>query len=87
MLRDAFVSELICPESRQTLRLADAAFITRLNAQISQGTLKNRSGQPVREQLDGGLIREDGKILYPIRGEIPDMLVEEAIVLEQAKMG
>jgi uncharacterized protein YbaR (Trm112 family) len=74
---------LICPETRQKLRLADSTLITQLNDQISRGLLKNCSGQPVREQLNSGLIREDNKILYPIRGAIPDMLIEETIELAQ----
>ena len=55
--------------------------IAKLNQQIAAGTLKNRGGQPVNEKLDGGLMRADGKFLYPIRRDIPVMLVDEAIPL------
>ena len=34
------------------------------------------------EPLDGGLIRADRKMLYPIREDIPVMLIEEGIPLE-----
>jgi uncharacterized protein YbaR (Trm112 family) len=34
------------------------------------------------EPLDGGLIRGDRKMLYPIREDIPVMLIEEGIPLE-----
>jgi len=81
MLDEAFVSELICPETRQKLRRADNALIARLNEQIVRGTLKNRNGESVREPLDDGLLREDGKVLYPVRGDIPEILIEEAIEL------
>jgi uncharacterized protein len=37
----------------------------------------------VTELLDGGLVRSDRKILYPIREDIPVMLIEEGIPLEQ----
>ena len=50
-----------------------------LNNQIAEGVLKNNAGQPVTEKLDGGLIRADKKILYPIRDDIPVMLIEEGI--------
>jgi len=49
---------------------------------VSRGELKNRAMKPVTETLDGGLIRADRKILYPIREDIPVMLIEEGIPLE-----
>jgi uncharacterized protein YbaR (Trm112 family) len=73
---------LCCPETHQELRVADSALVEKLNQQAVAGTLKNRAGQPVKEKLDGGLVRADGKFLYPIRKDIPVMLVDEAIPLE-----
>ena len=72
---------LCCPETHQELRLAEPAFMDKLNAQIAAGTLANRAGQPVKEAIEGGLIRTDGKLLYPIRRNIPVMLVDEGIPL------
>ena len=71
-----------CPETKQDVALADDALIARLNARIEQGDLKNKAGQSVSERLDGGLLRADKKILYPIREDIPVMLIEEGIPLE-----
>ncbi|MBM4121347.1 MAG: hypothetical protein FJ249_01970 [Nitrospira sp.] len=73
---------LCCPETKQDVALADDALVAKLNAKIEQGQLKNKAGQPVGEKLDGGLIRADKKILYPIREDIPVMLIEEGIPLE-----
>ena len=70
---------LCCPETHQELRLVDPAVVDELNQQIAAGTLKNRAGQPVQERIEGGLIRADGKFLYPIRCNIPVMLVDEGI--------
>jgi uncharacterized protein YbaR (Trm112 family) len=72
---------LCCPETHQALRLAEPNLIETLNRQIAAGTLKNRAGQPVTETLDAGLIRADQKFLYPIRNNIPVMLVDEAIAV------
>jgi len=72
---------LCCPETHQDLRPADPAVIDRLNAQIAAGTLKNRGGQTVQEKIDAGLVRADGRYLYPVRRDIPVMLVDEAIPL------
>lgn len=73
---------LCCPETKQDVELADDALIHRLNERIAKGELKNKAGQTVSEKLDGGLIRSDKKILYPIREDIPVMLIEEGISLE-----
>ncbi len=70
---------LRCVETQQELDHAGNALIENLNAQIAAGQLRNRAGQPVRDKLEGGLLRRDGKILYPIRNNIPIMLLDEAI--------
>jgi uncharacterized protein YbaR (Trm112 family) len=72
---------LCCPETHQEVRLAEPVVIEKLNAQIAAGKLTNRAGQPVKEAIEGGLIRADGKLLYPIRRNIPVMLVDEGIPL------
>jgi uncharacterized protein YbaR (Trm112 family) len=72
---------LCCPETHQTLDLASAALVETLNARIAAGNVRNRADQPVTARLDGGLVREDRKYLYPIRGDIPVLLVDEAIPL------
>lgn len=72
---------LCCPETHQELRVAEPALIEKLNQQIAAGSLKNRAGRPVKEKIDGGLVRADGKFLYAIRQDIPVMLVDEAILL------
>ena len=81
MIDPDFLKILRCPESHQELRLAEPALVERLNQQITTGSLRNRAGQPVKENLDGGLVRADGKFLYAVRQDIPVMLVDEAIPL------
>jgi len=73
---------LCCPDTKQDVNLADEALIATLNEAMSRGQLKNKGNKPVTEPLDGGLIRSDRKILYPIREDIPVMLIEEGIPLE-----
>lgn len=73
---------LCCPETKQDVALASDALIDSLNEKIREGTLKNKAGRLVKEPLDGGLLRADKKILYPIREDIPVMLIEEGIPVE-----
>jgi len=73
---------LCCPETKQDVSLADPALIASLNREVEAGRLKNRGGEIVKEKLDSGLIRADRKILYPVREDIPIMLIDEAISLD-----
>ena len=73
---------LCCPETKQEVARADDTLINLLNERIRRGELKNKAGQPVNERLDGGLLRADKKILYPVREDIPIMLIDEGIPLE-----
>ena len=72
---------LCCPETHQNVAPVPADKVAKLNQQIASGNLKNHVGQPIREKIDGGLLRADGKFLYPIRQDIPVMLIDEAIPL------
>jgi uncharacterized protein YbaR (Trm112 family) len=74
---------LCCPETKQSVSLAEESLIQKLNATAARGELKNAGKHPVSGELDGGLIRSDRKILYPIRDHIPVMLIEEGIPLDQ----
>ena len=70
---------LACPETKEPVSLAPEELVTKLNGLITEGGIKNRGGEEVTETMDAGLIREDGKFLYPIRDDIPVMLIDEAI--------
>ena len=81
MIDAELLKVMCCPETHQELRPADAGLIRNLNEQIEAGTLKNRAGQTVKEKIDDGLVRADGKYLYPLRRGVPVMLVDAAIPL------
>ena len=82
-ISDDLLHMLRCPEDRTTLTRADDGLVQRLNQGISAGQIRNRIGQPVEQSIEGGLIREDRKYLYPILHGIPIMLVDDAIPLDQ----
>ncbi len=81
MIDPELLNLLCCPETHQALQVADAALIEKLNTQVTHGALKNRGGKPVTEKLEGGLVRADRKFLYPVRTDIPVLLIDEAIPL------
>ncbi|NIP61084.1 MAG: hypothetical protein GWM92_21735 [Gemmatimonadetes bacterium] len=74
---------LVCPETKEPVRPADDELVARINRAVEEGSLVNRGGESVQEPIDGGLVREDGRILYPIRDDIPVMLIDEAIELDR----
>lgn len=73
---------LVCPETKQPVHEAGADVLARLNAEIEAGRLRNRGGEPVKNAIAEGLVREDGKVLYPVDDGIPVMLIEESLSLE-----
>ena len=80
---DAQLLEILCcPETKQDLVLASSDMIVGLNRRVESGHLKNRAGETVKEKMEAGLIRADKKFLYPIREDIPIMLIDEAIPVE-----
>ena len=83
MINPKLVELLVCPENRTPVQEADAALIDKINAAIAAGSLNNRAGKLIDEPIEGGLVREDGKMLYLIRDDIPVMVIDEAIPLEQ----
>jgi uncharacterized protein YbaR (Trm112 family) len=83
MINADLLAILCCPESQQELRAADGALVQNLNARIAKDLVKNRAGQLVKEAVDEGLIRSDKRFLYPIRRNLPVLLVDEAIPLAE----
>jgi len=73
---------LVCPETKQPLTMASQSLVVQINERIADGTLKSRAGAAITEAIDSGLVREDGRYLYPVRDDIPIMLIDEAIEIE-----
>jgi uncharacterized protein YbaR (Trm112 family) len=79
MVDSKLLDILCCPETKQDVYLIDEKIIKKINVAIRAGTVKNRAGETVKEPIDAGLLREDKKYLYPIRQDIPIMLIDEGI--------
>lgn len=84
MIDKELLEILACPASYQPLAVAPDELIEALNARIAAGGVTNAGGQAVDAVLEGGLVRQDGAVVYPIRDRIPVLLVDEGIAVEPA---
>jgi hypothetical protein len=64
--------------------MADERLVERLNSAIAANSLAFANGERVRGRLDGGLVRGDGTLLYPIVRGIPLLTADQAIRLPLA---
>jgi uncharacterized protein YbaR (Trm112 family) len=85
MIRDELLNILRCPEDRSALAPADDGLVLQVNAAIRAGTLQNKAGRRVEQTIDGGFVRAAGDVLYPIVDQIPVLLQDEAIRLDQLR--
>jgi uncharacterized protein len=83
MISKELLDILVCPERRTPLSVADELLLSAVNRAVAERRLKNRAGERVEKPLDGGLVSSDRAVLYPIIDDIPIMLVDEAIPLDQ----
>jgi len=74
---------LCCPVSKRGLRLLRAEQIHWLNKAIAAGAVIDVSGRSVQQNLEGGLISDDAKVIYRIEDDIPVLLPEEGIGVTQ----
>ena len=79
MIDKKLLEILVCPETGEPLEEADREIIARLNELVELGTLVDRSGELVSEKIEGGLLCRNGKHIYPVRGNIPILLIESSI--------
>lgn len=83
MISQELLKILVCPETKQPLQLVDDELLGKINKAIQQGKVVNRDGDPVNENLDGGLIRDDKKIVYPIINDLPYLRIGDGIEIEK----
>jgi uncharacterized protein YbaR (Trm112 family) len=85
MIDPEFLRLLVCPATRQPLRLASAAELAACNAAIAAGGVANRGGTALSAPLQAGLVptgaAAGASVVYPIVDGIPILLTAEAVPL------
>lgn len=81
MVSEQLLAILRCPDNQSALSLAETQLVAQLNSEIRARRLCNRAGVVVQRVIDGGLVRAEGDLLYPIIDQIPVLLHDEAIPL------
>jgi uncharacterized protein len=86
MLDPELLALLVCPETHQDLAEAGPDAVARLNEAIRQGAVRTAAGEGALP-VDGALIRADRLIAYPVRDDIPIMLIAEGLAIAQVDLG
>jgi uncharacterized protein YbaR (Trm112 family) len=84
MIDPTFLRMLVCPGTKQPLRMATADELAKVNRAVAAGTAKNRGGALVVTPVSEGLVTVDGAALYPVLDGIPILLSAEAVMLPPA---
>ena len=83
MIDQELLDILVCPETKKSLKIADQDTVDKINNLIELKVLKNKTGQIINDKIQAGLVVIDKSCLYPVREEIPILLPEESISLDQ----
>ncbi len=79
MIDKELLEILVCPETGEPLEEAGREIVARLNELVELGTLVDRSGARVSGKIEAGLLCRGGKHFYPVKGNIPILLIESSI--------
>jgi uncharacterized protein YbaR (Trm112 family) len=72
---------LVCPDTHQSLQLADEKVVEKLNGRILAGKVQNVGGKALEKPLEAALVREDDALLYPVVDGIPVLLIDHGIAV------
>jgi uncharacterized protein YbaR (Trm112 family) len=78
---------LVCPRTKTPVKMLPEAEVKRLNELVAAGKLRYQDESVVEEPLREALVTVDGKTAYRIDDDIPVMLIERGIAVDQGEDG
>ena len=72
---------LVCPATHQSLRIASKSDMAKIQKKYQESGLTRVDKQPVENMPDSLLIRKDKKVAYLVIDQIPNLMVNEGILL------
>jgi len=82
-VNDELLEILCCPVNKTPVRRMNQEELDRLNEAIRAGRASHVDQSAVKQELEEGLITEDGRMIYAVDSGIPIMLEEKGIPAEQ----
>lgn len=74
---------IVCPATHQPLRKMPDATLARVNQKIDAGSLRYADDTPVTESLQEALVTDDDRLAYPVRDDMPILIVDQGILVAQ----
>jgi len=82
-MNEKILKLICCPSSKKQLKILDEESLTNLNHAISAGLIKNNQGKILKDEIEQALITEDYELAYVVRDDIPVLLENESIKMNQ----
>ena len=83
MIDEALLGLIVCPDTKDELRLAPETVTSKVNRLIEAAKLDFVNGNKVNKRVDQLLIRQDGKVAYGIYEGIPNLILEDGILVSE----
>ncbi len=74
---------ICCPSSKKQLKILNEENLDNLNQAISAGLIKNNQGKILKDKIEQALITEDYEVAYIVKDDIPVLLENESIKMNQ----
>ncbi len=82
-MKKELLSIICCPITKQSLSFVTRDKLDELNKAINKGLIKTNEGNIQNKNITDALITDNGMILYPIKDDIPILLENKSIHLDQ----
>ena len=82
-MNEKILKLICCPSSKKQLKILDEESLNNLNHAISAGLIKNNQGKILKDKIEQALITEDYELAYIVRDDIPVLLENESIKMNQ----